>query len=163
MPFDIFVMIVQGLPESLVFIFLIYAILGARVSWTRVVLLGLLHFSLIMAARGVGAPFPAHTLLALVLVSVVISMCDHIALYRVLYAWVFAMVILILSETGLTMLTAGVVGIPAGELATDPWLWAMVGLPHVAVMALVAWWAHRRGGVRPFRVTAGTGRRDRDV
>ncbi len=155
MPFDITAVIVQGIPESLVFVFLIYALLGVKAPWTGIAGFGLLHLGLMLVVRSTGAPFPAHTLVGLMVMSVVISLREQIALHRVIFAWAFGVVILIASETLFSILATSMIDLSSEELVTDQLMWILVGLPHVVVMALLAWWIHRRGGMRPFKALPG--------
>lgn len=151
MPFDITAVIVQGLPECLVFVFLVYSLLGIRASLSRILVVGSLYLSLLVIVRSLGAPIPAHTLVALVMMSIIVSLWESIPLLKVILSWGAAVVLLIVSETSISLLAALVLGVSLEELVADYIVWALVGLPHIVVMALLAWWIHRRGGIRPFK------------
>lgn len=155
MPFDITAVIVQGLPECLVFVFLVYSLLGIRVLPSRILVVGSLYLSLLVVVRSLGAPIPAHTLVALVVMSIVVSLWENIPLLKVMLSWGAAVVLLIVLETLIALLAAWLLGVSLEELCANNKVWILVGLPHVVVMALLAWWIHRRGGMRPFKALPG--------
>ena len=151
LPFDVVTAFVLGIPECLAIVFMVYALLGLRTGPARIVGLGLLFLSLVYIVRNSGAPFPAHALFSFVIMSVTISTWERIALQRVILAWAFTLVLLAVLETVLTTAIVSAVGLPVDVLKTQPLLLALTGLPHVLVIALIAWRLYRRGGIRPFK------------
>jgi hypothetical protein len=111
--------IMQGLPETLVLVFLVYA------------------------------------LFSLIVMSMIISLWEKIALQKVILAWAAVLLALIVFETGLSIVTFHIIGLTAEELLTQPLLWALTGWPHIIAMALLAFWIHRRGGIKFFKGASG--------
>lgn len=155
MPFSPVVALLQGIPECLVFVFLVYILIGAGIRPGRILTLGLLELGLLSAVRLAGAPFPAHTLFALIVMSTVISLWEKIPLRRVAVAWGGMMLVLILLETCFTMLATYFLGITLEEIAARPFLWVLTGWPHIIVMALPALWVKGRRGIKLFQGAAG--------
>lgn len=151
LPFDAVTVFVLGIWESMAIIFMVYALLGLRTGPARIACLGLLGLSLVYIIRNSGAPFPAHTLFTFVVMSVTISAWERIALQRVILAWAFSLVLVVVLETVLTTAIVSALGLPVDELKTQPLLLALIGLPNTLVVVLIAWRLYRRGGIRPFR------------
>ncbi|MBU4515575.1 MAG: hypothetical protein U1D96_03885 [Eubacteriales bacterium] len=150
-PLSVVSAIVQGIPECLAMVFLVYALLGLKVYPVRTVCLGLLLLSIIFVIRNSGAPFPAHTLFSLMMMSVVISTWERISLNRVFLAYACSVAVLVLVEQTLTRAVLSLMATRIGELSTQSLWYALAGLPHVVVIALIAWWLYRRGGIRLFK------------
>jgi len=149
------VAILHTLPEALVVIGLVYGLLGFRFQLGRIAVLGLLFLTTTLTVRALGAPFPAHALFSLIIMSVVISLWSRLALQRVICAWAAALALLITVEVCSMLLIQHLTGISIEELLAQPVLWAISGWPHIIVLGLAAVWAFRRGGLKPFKEAAG--------
>lgn len=154
-PYNFTVALLQGLPETLALVFLAYTLLGVKAHPGRIFLLGLLSLVLIITVRTVGAPFPAHALFSLIVMSIIISLWEKIALQKTILAWAATLLALIIFETGLSTVTFHIIGLTAKELSAWPLLWALIGWPHIIAMALLAFWIRRRGGIKFFKGASG--------
>lgn len=152
-PLSPIVVAVQGIPEALVQVFFVYALLGARVRPPRIVLLGLVDISVIYVVRLAGTPFPSHTLLSMIVMAVIISLWDQLALRKVILAWATILVVMLVLEVCFTVLVTHLTGITLEDLVARPLLWMLTGWSHVVVMALLALWIYRRGGIRFLKFT----------
>ncbi|MEW6541090.1 MAG: hypothetical protein AB1402_05695 [Bacillota bacterium] len=155
MPIHPTVAILQGLPESVVFVGLVFGLLGAGFHPGRTAFLGVLLLFLSFTVRAMGAPFPAHALFNMIVMSVVISLWSGLALQRVIFAWAAALTLLIAAEVSSTLLIQHLAWMTVDELAARPILWALAGWPQIIVLAIAAVWAYRHGGLKPFKGAAG--------
>lgn len=140
--------VLLGVPESLILVFLAYALMGLKVDPMRIVVLALIHLGMLIVIRNL-APFPAHTLFSLAMMPVLLCIYENIPLKAAAVGWGTAVgVLLVLESTVLCLFVVG--GFSPEMFAVQPWR-TIVGLPHVLAMAALALWIHRRKGVKRFK------------
>lgn len=155
-PYHPIVALLHGFPEALAFVFLVYALLGIRGQPIRLLLLGTLSLSLMVISRNIGAPFPAHIIVILIVLSLLISRWESVTFRRVTLAWGTAIVILTVFETFFIQLAMVLLRLSPEQLLAQPLLWVAVAWPQIIGLALVALWARRRGGIKPFKGVSGS-------
>ncbi len=146
--FNFVTAVLQGVPESLILVFLAYALMGLKVDPMRIVVLALIHLGMLIVIRNL-APFPAHTLFSLAMMPVLLCLWESIPLKAAVIAWGAVMGLLAVFESAALWLFL-VGGLPLEMFAVQPWR-TIVGLPHVLAMAVLALWIHRRRGVGFFK------------
>lgn len=144
------VALLHGFPETLVFVFLVYSLLGIKGQAGRIIVLAALDLGLIMVLRNIGAPFPAHTFFVLVVMPVVISLWENLALKTAILAWSITLGVLLFFELSFLWLVMYFYNISLERVFAEPLLWSMIGWPQVIALFLLALWLRRHGGFIKF-------------
>ncbi len=130
---DTTVIYVYGLAENLVLTLLCLALLGAAWKWPRVLPVTALHFTGVLVARSLPLHFGAHTVLAVIILALLVSVFFSMPIGRTLVAASISFVLLIVFEfTGMAVLRS------LAEVDQGPGMWLVGRMPIVALLLAAA-------------------------
>lgn len=136
---EVMVFYVYGLAESLAVVLLCTAFLGVTWKAPRILLVAVLLLVVTLLARNLPLVFGAHTVLAIILLALLVSVFFPISIGRTLVAAICSVILLIVFE-----LTSMTVVRSLAEVDLDSGMWFFGRLPVVALLLAATVLVRRR-------------------
>jgi hypothetical protein len=130
--------LIQGLPECIAAATLSWVILKNDLYFRKIALIGLIQLSVLYFLRLMPLQFGVHPLLGIISLAVLLTLIARTSFVKSLIVALCAIVILGIAEMTILPYAARTMDIPIVELFETPGLIALVGLPQVILLFLLA-------------------------
>lgn len=131
--------LIQGIPECLAVATLGWVLLERKYAAKKILYVGLLQALITFSVRNLPLPFGIHTLIFIFSLAALLAYFSTSFYYsKVLFVSLIIFVILGLLELLILSVASGFLGVPVEAMLTQPLLIALVGLPQVVILFLLA-------------------------
>ena len=132
--------LIQGIPECLAVATLGWVLLEQKVAVKKILCVGLLHALIIFIIRNLSLPFGIHTVILIFSLAALLAYFSTSFYYsKVLFVSLITIVILGLLELLILPNASKLLDIPVEAILAKPLLIALVGLPQVVILFLIAY------------------------
>ncbi|MEW5762596.1 MAG: hypothetical protein AB1776_05290 [Bacillota bacterium] len=143
-------LVLQGMPEALATVAFCFALLGIRWRWQPMLVIAAGTLAIIYIVRLLHVGFGVHTLFAAIGLAFLITLLVRQPLRKALIAAIATLVTVGALEIGWTLAIMRLWNVDLTALRRNDVLWALAGLPHVAVLFLLAVFIARRRNAAVF-------------
>lgn len=129
----------QGLPETVAFTILIFAIARIQLRWKIITLIALVQALLAYVLRLLPIPFGVHTVVLSLFWVFYMVKCGKVSVLKGLYSTFFGIALVILYEFLTHFFYVGVLGLPLHDPSfKNSVVWIFLGWPHIILLFLTA-------------------------
>jgi hypothetical protein len=130
--------LIQGIPECIALVFFGLVLLEKRLNIKKALILGLIQAIIIYLVRLFPLPFGIHTLIAIISLSILLLYSSGGRYSKALIISFFVNMVLGLSELAILPAASYLLNMPLESIFNQPLLFALVSLPQVFVLILIA-------------------------
>ncbi|MEA1960949.1 MAG: hypothetical protein U9N81_06695 [Bacillota bacterium] len=130
--------LIQGIPEVTGFVGLVMVLTRQPLSWKKALAYGTVFAIILFAIREIPGSVGYHTLVGIVIFSLVFWKQWGISLPKSVIACVLSVVVMGLVEYFCTFVLISIIHINPEEVQASPLKWCLMGIPQAFVMILLA-------------------------